>query len=86
MFSKPFFACLYSFANTDRALVNMSDWITGNAFKSSDLVDPFLPKYFQTRRSFHIRHGVFRSKLKWRNETKKEKGDGESDIFDAYNW
>ena len=52
----------------------MSSWITA---ADADIIDPFLPDYFQTRRSFHIRHGIFRSKL----------GKiGEQDIFEVFDW
>ena len=68
------YAQIYSFAKTDAALVNMSSWPTE---EDSGIFDQFLPEYFKTRRSFHIQHGVFRSKL--------GKGRGQ-DIFDAFNW
>ena len=52
----------------------MSSWISA---ADADIMDQFLPDYFQTRRSFHIRHGVFRSKL----------GKiGEQDIFQVLDW
>ena len=52
----------------------MTSWITT---ADDDILDPSLPDYFQTRRSFHIRHGVFRSKL----------GKiGEQDIFEVFDW
>ena len=63
-----------SFARFDAALVNMSGWITE---AETNLHDSFLPDYFQTRRSFHIRHGVFRTKL-----GKK----GSQDIFEVFDW
>ena len=52
----------------------MSGWITE---AETNLHDSFLPDYFQTRRSFHIRHGVFRTKL-----GKK----GSQDISEVFDW
>ena len=52
----------------------MSSWPTE---EDADILDQFLPEYFRTKRSFHIQHGVFRSKLS---------KNGEQDIFEVFNW
>ena len=65
---------ILSFQRTDAALVNMSGWIRED---DAEFLDPFLPKYFKTRRAFHIRHGVFRAKI-----GKKE----ELNIFEVFDW
>ena len=52
----------------------MSGWIRKD---DAEFLDPFLPKYFRTRRAFHIRHGVFRAKLGKKDEL---------NIFEVFDW
>ena len=56
----------------------MSGWIVGPGREDdAEFLDPFLPKYFRTRRAFHIRHGVFRAKLGNKDEL---------NIFEVFDW
>ena len=73
-----FIFLFHSFTRTDAALVNMSGWIVGPGREDdAEFLDPFLPKYFRTRRAFHIRHGVFRAKLGKKDEL---------NIFEVFDW